>query len=76
MKKNDVLPIDVLELEDNEMFVLKGGIGPDGILRSGQGCGCGCGCSGGAGCGCGCASGLGCGCDSGHGCGCGDNPIN
>lgn len=66
MKMN--LPMEMLELGEDEMFLLKGGNGPDGIM-GGNGCGCGCSCGslGGVGCGCGCNGGSGCGC----GCSCG-----
>lgn len=66
MRKSS-LPIDMLELELDELYVVKGGTAPDpdGLL-SGIGCGCGCG----SGIGCGCGSGNGC------GCGCGCEPLN
>lgn len=60
-EKEANLPLDGLEVMNDElMFVLGGAAG-----GSGSGCGCGCQCSGGKGCG------SGCGCDSGSGCGCG-----
>jgi len=37
------LPINVLELELGELFIIKGGLTPDSSgLLSGIGCGCGC----------------------------------
>lgn len=51
------LPFDELTLNDDELFVIRGGTG------SGPGSGCGCSCANGAGCGCGC----GCGCSGGGG---------
>lgn len=60
-EKEAHLPLDGLEVMDDElMFVLGGAAG----TGAGSGCGCGCDCSGGSGCGCGC------GCNGGIGCGC------
>lgn len=57
-EKEANLPLDGLEVMNDElMFVLGGAAG-----GSGSGCGCGCDCGGGKGCGCGCGSGSGCGC--------------
>lgn len=72
-EKEAHLPLDGLEVMDDElMFVLGGSAG------AGSGSGCGCGCSGGSGCGCNCDSGAGCGCNcnggSGCGCGCSNSP--
>ena len=60
------LPLDGMEvMEDELMFVLGGASGHG---ESGSGCSCeagkdcGCDCSGGKGCGCGCDDGSGCGC--------------
>lgn len=56
------LPLDEIELKDDELLFITGGATMDG---TGAGCGCGCGCIKGVGCGCGCI------CESGAGCGCG-----
>ncbi|WP_301703679.1 hypothetical protein [uncultured Parabacteroides sp.] len=45
------LPLEDLILEDDELLLIKGGMG---VSSSGAGCGCGCDCSNGTGCGCGC----------------------
>ena len=65
------LPFEDLLLNDDEMFVIKGG--SVSSADSGSGCDCGCECSEGVGCGCECSEGVGCGCDcvGGAGCGCG-----
>ena len=59
------LPFNELALNDDDMLVIKGGMGAGS--NSGSGCGCrngtGCGCSNGTGCGCGCEAGNGCGCN-------------
>jgi hypothetical protein len=78
--ENAQLIIDGLEIMDDELFELRGGVAVDEKQQgdsSGSGCGCGCkngtgcGCSSGSGCGCGNGGGCGCGCSSGGGCGCG-----
>ena len=80
MNNNLKLPLDDIEVMDDELlFVLGGAADPASITGAGTGCGCrcstgsgcGCSCSTGAGCGCGCEKGSGCGCDDGQGCGCG-----
>lgn len=59
------LPFNELALSDDDMLVIKGGMGAGSNSGSGYGCGCGCSCDSGSGCGCGCscASGAGCGCN-------------
>ncbi len=72
MSDNLKLPLDNIEVMDDDLMFVLGGAGkPDSTTASGSGCGCGC--NGGAGCGCGCTSGAGCGCncEGGKGCGCG-----
>lgn len=55
------LPLEGIEvMQDELMFVLGGA-----ALAGGAGAGCGCGCEDGSGCGCGCN------CIAGQGCGCG-----
>lgn len=57
-EKVSLLPLDSIEImEDELMFVLGGA-----TMGGGSGCGCGCSCSSGKGCGCDCGSGSGCGC--------------
>lgn len=46
------LLLDGLEVLDDEMILIRGGLALRGGCSGGSGCGCGC--SGGAGCGCGC----------------------
>ncbi len=53
------MPLDDLELMDDELMFIMGGGNGEG---SGAGCGCGCKCDEGSGCGCGSGSGSGCGC--------------
>lgn len=64
------LPLDSIELKEDEMFMITGG-GTNGLMAVNGGCGCGCGCGFGNGCGCGTGTGCGCGCFTGAGCGCG-----
>lgn len=66
------LPFNELALSDDDMLVIKGGMG----AGSNSGSGCGCGCGTGAGCGCGCSSGAGCGCRCASGAGCGCNCVS
>ena len=47
------LLLEDLILEDDELLLIKGGMGVSS-LGSGIGCGCGCSCDNGMGCGCGC----------------------
>lgn len=73
MADNLNLPLDNIEVMDNEMLFVLGGAA-DSTTGTGSGCGCGCDNEkkGGAGCGCGCKSDNGCGSKvSGNGCGCG-----
>ena len=57
--KDLLLPLDGLELLEEEMIYVVGG----NIPPPQPGSGCGCGCISGSGCGCGCTSGVGCGCN-------------
>lgn len=50
------LPFNELALSDDDMLVIKGGMGAGSNSGSGYGCGCGCRCASGAGCGCNCVS--------------------
>lgn len=65
------LPLDSIEVNDDQMlFVLGGAAIQKSKPRAGSGCGCGC--TGGDGCGCECNTGGGCGCgckNSGKDCG-------
>ncbi|MBQ6038084.1 MAG: hypothetical protein IJL37_05410 [Bacteroidaceae bacterium] len=65
------LPLDEIELKDDELLFITGGATMDG---TGAGCGCGCECSLGKGCGCGCGCGNGTGTGCGCGCECGITP--
>lgn len=69
--KDSRLPLDDIEVIEDELTFVLGGA----AMSGGAGAGCGCGCATGGGCGCECKSGTGCGCGcncpSGKGCGCG-----
>lgn len=67
--KDSRLPLDDIEVMEDELTFVLGGAAMSGS----SGSGCGCSCSTGSGCGCVCDSGGGCGCNclSGQGCGCG-----
>lgn len=69
-EKEAHLPLDGLEVMDDELMFVLGG-----AAAAGGGEGCGCGCVGGTGCGCVGGMGCGCGCEcaGGTGCGCGCN---
>jgi len=43
-KEQVVLPFDELVLNDDELFIIKGGCGTSPAIGSGGGCGCGCDC--------------------------------
>lgn len=60
---NASLPLEGIEVMQDELMFVLGGAALAGI--EGVGCGCGCGCENGSGCGCGCD------CNAGKGCGCG-----
>ena len=63
---NVILPLDGMEVREDELMVVLGGASGHGESDSGCSCeagkDCGCDCSGGKGCGCGCEDGSGCGC--------------
>lgn len=62
MKTNFTMPLDDLELMNDELIFVMGGGNVKGKV-SGCGCGCLCGHAGdGCGCGCDCFAGAGCGC--------------
>ena len=65
MNDNLKLPLDNIEVVDDDLMFVLGGAGSTVVVPEvGYGCGCGCG------------SGVGCGCGSGAGCGCGCNCGN
>lgn len=65
--KESLLPINQIELSEEEILLVRGGNGSSG---DGNGCGCangyGCGCTDGSGCGCANGSGCGCSCTGGN----------
>lgn len=67
-EKNNRLPLDDIEVLNDELMFVVGGTGGNNEKVTGIGCGC----SNGSGCGCGCTTGVGCGCGctTGTGCGC------
>lgn len=71
-KNSNLLPLEGIEVMENELLLVLGGF--SGSARSGEGCGCssgsGCNCAAGKNCGCGCNTGTGCGCSGGAGCDC------
>ncbi len=63
---NGILPLDGMEVMEDELMFVLGGTSGHGESDSGCACeagkDCGCDCPGGKGCGCGCEDGSGCGC--------------
>ena len=61
--KESLLPINQIQLSDDELLLIRGG--QENYRSSGDGCGCGCQCDSGRGCGCNCNGGSCCGCGGG-----------
>lgn len=66
VKTTGNLPMDGMEIMNDELMFVTGGAASQGSSDSGCECeagkDCGCDCPGGKGCGCGCDGGSGCGC--------------